>query len=218
MSQSFIRVNVGPGVHPLPGWINIDYSLSSRCIRLIPLLNLLSTIGLFSKKRIKYLMSLSRENLVVCDITRLLPFKSNSVDIIYSSHVLNCYTPERIISILIEFHRILKPSGKIRLVLPDIDKVINDYLLTQNSYLLIERIYARRLESNSLKTNLMNLIGGMKHYLTQDNISSFSNLLIKSGFKDIVSLPPGKSLIQNIYPVNLREHQEESFYIEAQKT
>ncbi|HOW28630.1 MAG TPA: methyltransferase domain-containing protein [Elusimicrobiota bacterium] len=65
---------------------------------------------------------------IVVDLNRqTLPFQDNSVDGIYSSHTLEHILPEKQEMVFAEMHRILKPSGMIRLVVPDIARAINAY-------------------------------------------------------------------------------------------
>lgn len=57
-----------------------------------------------------------------------LPFKKSSVDNIYTSHTLEHIEAENIGFILKEFHRILKPGGKCRIIVPDCEYAINLYI------------------------------------------------------------------------------------------
>lgn len=57
------------------------------------------------------------------DITKPLAFKNDSVDFIFIEHVLEHVTPQQGYSFLLESYRILKPSGVVRIVVPDIEKV-----------------------------------------------------------------------------------------------
>ena len=57
-----------------------------------------------------------------------LPFKTCSVDNIYCSHTLEHIKPELTVFILSEMLRILKKKGRVRLIVPDIEKGIHLYL------------------------------------------------------------------------------------------
>lgn len=75
-------------------------------------------IGLeFSRHAFQQIKSRSLKTLVRGD-TRLLPFKANSVDLILSIDVLCVFDQEEIPFVMKEFHRVLKPSGKLILNLP----------------------------------------------------------------------------------------------------
>jgi ubiquinone/menaquinone biosynthesis C-methylase UbiE len=56
--------------------------------------------------------------LVLADLTRGLPFKANSFDAIASNNVLYTMSTEAQLSAMREFHRILKPGGRIVLANP----------------------------------------------------------------------------------------------------
>ena len=62
------------------------------------------------------------------DLRRPLPFLNNSVDWCYSEHFLEHLYPEEGQRHLNELHRILKPSGRYRVVVPDVMKFAKCYL------------------------------------------------------------------------------------------
>jgi len=57
-----------------------------------------------------------------------LPLSDSSVDVIYSSHFIEHIPTNKLDSFLTECHRVLKPGGYIRLVLPDLDELCQEYL------------------------------------------------------------------------------------------
>jgi len=63
-----------------------------------------------------------------CDITKKLPYPDNYFDACYSSHVLEHLTKEESQQLLTECHRILKPQGIIRVVVPDLEAIVREYL------------------------------------------------------------------------------------------
>ena len=62
------------------------------------------------------------------DIGRPLPFAEATVDVCYSSHVLEHLTPEQARSFVTDCQRVLKPQGIIRLVVPDLETIVKVYL------------------------------------------------------------------------------------------
>jgi predicted SAM-dependent methyltransferase len=60
-----------------------------------------------------------------CDIRKPLPFPDNSVDAIFTEHVLEHVKFLDGINFLKECYRILKPSGSIRTVMPTITSILN---------------------------------------------------------------------------------------------
>ena len=57
-----------------------------------------------------------------------LPFKNNSVSNIFCSHTMEHIEPRRIPVVFAEMLRVLKPNGKIRIVVPDAEKAANWYV------------------------------------------------------------------------------------------
>ena len=57
-----------------------------------------------------------------------LPFADNSFDVVYSSHVLEHFAPDTAQALLRECHRILKPNGILRTVLPDLETGCREYV------------------------------------------------------------------------------------------
>ncbi|PRM94615.1 methyltransferase type 11 [Aliarcobacter cryaerophilus] len=70
----------------------------------------------------------SSEYVMKYDLHTSLPFEDESIDVVYSSHVLEhfskCFAPK----FLQECYRILKPNGIIRVVVPDLEQIIKNYI------------------------------------------------------------------------------------------
>lgn len=61
------------------------------------------------------------------DITKLT-FDSESVDLIYSSHVLEYFDRQEVMDVLHEWRRVLKPGGVLRIAVPDFEAMSNLYV------------------------------------------------------------------------------------------
>ena len=57
---------------------------------------------------------------------RKLPFISESLDFVYSSHLIEDFYYKEIVSILLEWERVLRPSGRIVLYQPDQQSYLED--------------------------------------------------------------------------------------------
>jgi predicted SAM-dependent methyltransferase len=62
------------------------------------------------------------------DLRKPLPFPDACFDAVYSSHVLEHFTPEMGRRFLWEQWRVLKPGGVCRVVVPDLERLCRDYL------------------------------------------------------------------------------------------
>lgn len=62
------------------------------------------------------------------DLSRPLPVSDGVADMVYASHVLEHFTPNGARQFLNECRRLLKPGGILRLVVPDLEAVVREYL------------------------------------------------------------------------------------------
>jgi len=67
--------------------------------------------------------------------TFVLPFKSSSINVIYTSHTIEHLSNDRVCYLLQECYRILKPGGVIRVEVPDVEKLVQLYKTKDNTYL-----------------------------------------------------------------------------------
>lgn len=57
-----------------------------------------------------------------------VPFKDNSFEVVYHSHVLEHFPKDKAVEFLKECNRVLKPSGIIRVAIPDLEMIVRNYL------------------------------------------------------------------------------------------
>ena len=62
------------------------------------------------------------------DVKKGLPFKDDSFDVVYHSHVLEHLSPQDASPFLRETARVLKPAGMTRVVVPDLEQIVRLYL------------------------------------------------------------------------------------------
>ena len=62
------------------------------------------------------------------DIRKNLPYPNAKFDACYSSHVLEHLKQDEAQKLLVECYRVLKPKGIIRIVVPDLESIVRDYL------------------------------------------------------------------------------------------
>jgi predicted SAM-dependent methyltransferase len=67
-------------------------------------------------------------DVISCDLTKGLPFHSNTIAVCYSSHVLEHLRKEEAYFFIKEQKRILKTRGIIRIVVPDLEVICKNYL------------------------------------------------------------------------------------------
>lgn len=64
---------------------------------------------------------------VVSDISTLINFNDNSIDLIYACHVLEHFSHEESLKVLKRWFEVLKPGGELRISVPDIDRIVRIY-------------------------------------------------------------------------------------------
>ena len=115
-----MKLNLGCGYQIVDGWINVDYGLGARLSK-IPFLKSIN-------KRVR-LFNLDNwdTRIFLHDLTKEFPWKKESIDIIYSSHTLEHFSRSEGLGFLNECFRVLKKGGIIRIVVPDLQDIVNDY-------------------------------------------------------------------------------------------
>lgn len=70
----------------------------------------------------------SSEHVIQFDLNNGIPLDSSSVEVVYHSHVLEHFSKENGDLFISECYRVLKPSGVIRVVVPDLERSVRQYL------------------------------------------------------------------------------------------
>jgi ubiquinone/menaquinone biosynthesis C-methylase UbiE len=124
------RVNLGCGPNAPSGWLNVDGSWNARLSNHPYFRKALETVGVIDANQ----GAQWRVRPLVHDLTKPLPFPSDSVSAIYASHVLEHLYRRDAQMLLLECRRVLKPGGLIRLVVPDVQAMVRDYLQRKNGH------------------------------------------------------------------------------------
>lgn len=80
-------------------------------------------------------------DVIVCDLTKGIPFPDNEFDVVYHSHILEHFAKDKAPLFLKECYRVLKLGGIIRIAVPDIEQIIKEYTINLNNALKNESIY-----------------------------------------------------------------------------
>lgn len=111
MEQRQIKINLGCGDHCPKDWINID---SSRKLWVK------SIVGMEENKQ--------KGKITYMDLSKRLKFEDNTVDYSYCSHFIEHLSLTQGKFFLSEVYRVLKPGGIFRIITPDFEKLITNYL------------------------------------------------------------------------------------------
>ena len=181
------------------------------------------------------------------NLAKGLPFDSNSIDVVYHSHLLEHLDKDNAKIFLLEVRRVLKLGGIQRIVVPDLEKACRDYIshipISENNYneasnhdfyiaAIIEQSVRREAFGTSQQKPLRRFIEnaflgdarrrGETHHWMYDRIN-LGALLVSLGYKYTQLQSYNQSLIPNWnqYGLDLDEHgneyKPESLYIETLK-
>jgi len=115
------------------------------------------------------------------DITRLLFFDDNSVDLIYASHVFEYFDREEGFNVLKEWFRVLKEWGILRIAVPDFEQMAKLY--TEKKFPLqniLGPLYGKMKIQKEEEDNLEFI-----YHKTTYDFNNLNELLRQVGFKDI---------------------------------
>lgn len=67
------------------------------------------------------------ENVIAHNLNLGIPFGDDSFEVVYHSHVLEHFQKDKAAFFIKECHRVLKVDGIIRIAVPDLEQIINEY-------------------------------------------------------------------------------------------
>ena len=188
------KVNLGSGYTCLDDWINIDSSFNARLAKYPRLRYLLFKIGILPKKYYELPWSNRIQSIMVRNVRKKLPFDDESIDFIYSSHLIEHLRKDEAEKVLREGFRVLKRGGLIRLVVPDLELMARNYIKEiedirnkgeKKDYLPSERFLDLLGMGEKTRTPLvLKIFSSGRHMWMYDEIS-LTALLKSYGFVDI---------------------------------
>ena len=212
-----IRVNIGCGNTPSEGWLNIDNSPAIKLANSPILYFFAKLLKLLCKQQIENVEWNKKHKIIFADATKKLPLDNNSVQCIYSSHMVEHLSRNQVLTFLREASRILKSDGILRIAVPDLRIVANKYFAEGDADSFMEEILVEAPPINSLKEKLILLITGYRHHQWMYDGKSITLLLKNAGFKNVRVLAKGETLIKNSNGLNLYERCDSSVYVEGIK-
>lgn len=212
-----LRVNIGCGMTPTMGWRNFDNSLSIMLSRIPYFANVFYRLGFLNIEQYRFMKFACTNKIEYGDVVKGLPLADSSVEVIYSSHMLEHFDQNMANIFLREVYRILQPGGIIRLAVPDINKIVAKYIEFQNADMLIKETHLCVNNPKSFISKIRFLLVGPRNHKWMYDGRSLCRLLLKHGFVNTEILPVGKTNIIKPGPLDLRERYPESVYVEAEK-
>jgi SAM-dependent methyltransferase len=149
---------------------------------------------------------------LTCDIAQGLPLETGSIDYAVSIHALPEVPLDRIVPVLSELRRVLKPGGILRLALPDLLKGVAAYQRGDRDYFLVPDEDAQRLGAK-LITQLI-WYGYSRTLFVPEFIEE---MLLKAGFTRVAHCAYRQTSGPFPEIIDLDNREAESLFVEAYK-
>lgn len=203
-----MNLNLGCGSQVLDGWINVDYALGARLMKL-PLFRVVN-------RKLKLFDLDWNEKILLHNLANKFPWPDSSADIVYSSHTLEHFSKEDGLRFLSECHRVLSKNGLIRIIVPDLRCIVDDYLEGKIFAVdFVEKLGVLYERSDSkLKQRFAPFIQ-FPHKCMYDN-SSLVETLNNIGF-DATTKLAFESDIEDIRQIELEGRTENAVIVEGRK-
>lgn len=201
-------MNFGCGANPAPsasGYINIDGSLT------VLLAKLPISAAAFGERA--DFIRVIRANRIRYGTASGLRVPADSLDGFYASHVLEHLPKSACESLLLRVRNGLKPSGALRVVLPDLKRFAASYVA--GTIDASQFVASTHLTADGQRWWEV-LFGHSQHRWMYD-AESFSRVLTKLGFRDVKECQFGQGRLPELSSLDIASRQHESFYIEASK-
>lgn len=211
MENEKTKINLGSGPDGIDGWDNLDWGLLPLVSKFGIIQKILIKVGLLDKN---YLLSWPKIRL--CDIRGKLPYTDNSIEQVYCSHVLEHLEKWQTINLLKEVKRILKKGGIMRIVLPDLKKILEVY--SKNGADQFCRVlwgFDKDIKPNNLIKSLQRKF--IRPHQWMYNKKSFEEVIKISGFGNFKWLDYKIGEVQSLDKLDLDIHKELSMYVEIKK-
>lgn len=209
------RINIGCGASPTPGWTNYDNSFSIRLARRPMLTRVMRMLGLLRPAQRDYIEVCRTQNVNWANATKEIPQPDRSVTVLYTSHMLEHLDREEARSFLSEALRALDVDGVIRIAVPDLALLVDEYSTTSDADAFMARSYLSFSNPTSLRGKLNLLTVGDRGHKWMYDGASLCKLVEEVGFADAVIQPAGETRIADPGDLDLFERSDESVYVEA---
>jgi len=120
-----LNLGCGTKTSSRPGVINVDWCMYLR-IKRSRVLRAMAPVFIRGHRMERF--KTLPENVMVHNLSKRLPFDTNSVDYVYHCHVLEHLDREAGERLLLEVKRVLRPGGIQRIVVPDLEASCKAYL------------------------------------------------------------------------------------------
>lgn len=148
---------------------------------------------------------------------RRLPLASRSVDVVYACHMLEHLDRADAAAFLAEARRVLTSGGVLRIAVPDLERMIAGYSRTRDADAFVAQSMLGRARARSVRERLSLTFAGDPGHKWMYDARSLVRLLTEAGFVDAAPRRAGETTIPDPGPLDLRERESETLYVEARR-
>jgi SAM-dependent methyltransferase len=200
-----LKLNLGCSISVCEGWVNIDGSHHILFRKLPePLLGMLYEHSQMREvlPKQEYVRRLRQNEFVHHNLNYGIPFENESADYIYTSHFLEHLYPETSRFLLQEIYRTLKPGGRIRICVPDLQHAVELYQRGQKQAFLEYFFLPSTAHAYERHRNMF-------------DFDTLSSILCEVGYANIERCAYRKGCVPNLDKLDNRP--DETLYVEATK-
>lgn len=212
------RLHLGGGPVVAPGWDNLDKSPSVFLAPFDGLRKALGRLGVLTSAQVGGFPAGVKR----ADVVKGLRYEADSVDFIYSSHMIEHLSRPQGVRLLQECARVLTPGGQLRLACPDLRALTEAYLHYEGSpgsgdaaadaFMSALNMY-RDGEASGVQGLIKKHLSGTWHQWLYD-AESLATLMREGGLTDIRSFGYREGTVPDL---DVLEHRPESLFMEGMK-
>jgi len=210
------RINVGCGQTPVAMWRNYDNSLCVWIAKSPFLAFWIRKLRLLNKFQEEFLSFAMANKIEYANAAKHIPEADHSVEVLYSSHMLEHLDRKGVDAFLMEARRVLRHGAILRVVVPDLNKKVCEYIATGDSNKFVESLLLASDKPKTFFEKIKFLVVGPRNHRWMYDGKALCNILVSAGFDNPKVLKPGETNISNPGRLDLFERVSESVYVEAQ--
>ncbi len=208
-----VKLNLGCGPSGLEDWTNFDWGALPLLSKLPWLRRLLVKAAILPAA---YDTPWPRIRLV--DVRKRLPVRDGSVRFVYCSHVLEHVERWQALHVLRECHRVLVSGGVVRIVVPDLAKICQQYLDGTDER--PAQTACRMLWGHPKDVDPAGLVARVVRSFVRPHEWVYDHqemeiLMREAGFDDVRHCEFRQGVVVDLDQLDLESHRTHSLYIEA---
>lgn len=202
MSKEQIKLHLGAFNDPKPGWYNCDITPHIWVAKIPGLAWLLHKAGKMTDERFEEHKRGVFRDLKYMNVCKRLPLDDGSCSSVFSSHMLEHLFSWDAEALLREIHRVLKPGGIVRIVVPSLQQCVEHYD-AKNPTLMLQGIFE------------CSRSGAKNRHQWMYTEQSLCDLLVKCGYAKAEAWGYRQGRCEDVALIDNRP--ENSLYVEGEK-